>query len=162
MGSDSSSRFFLLTRSIRRHHHVLSTVLLGNRVFHRRKLNVVPKGWQHIGGGHRTKHRLRNLGTQRGVGSGGQISAVVHGVRRLRVHVHRSELRVAGWLGILFDEITTILGVTGRERRLSDHVEGVFILHPATTSDVGRGRRKALEAGNEERRHNRLERKGRG
>ena len=162
MGSNSSSRFFLLTRSIRGHHHVLSTVLLGNRVFHRRKLNVVPKGRQHVGGGHGTKHGLRDLGAQRGVGSGGQISTVVHGVRRLRVKVHRGELRVAGWLGVLFDEITTILRVAGRERRLPDHVEGVFILHPATTSDVGRGRRKALKARNEERRHNRLEGKGEG
>lgn len=130
----------------------MSTVLLRDRVLHRRELDVVPDGGQHVGGGHRTEHGLGELGGHRGMSSGsggGQIS----GVGGLRVQVHRTGFRITGGLRVLFDELTTVLRVAGRERRLSDHVERRFIFHSSTTEDV-RSRRQALEARGEERRHN--------
>jgi hypothetical protein len=77
------------------------------------------------------------------------------------MEVHRGGLRVAGRLGILFDELTTTLGVTRREGGVADDVERRLVFHAATGGDMGRGRREALEARSEEGRHNEVEEKKR-
>ena len=157
------------------HHHILlvsggggDSVLRGDRALHRGQLDVVPKGRQYggVAGSHGTEHGLRNLrATQAMMGSSSRptmrhkmLLRLLHrrGCRRLWVvmeQVHRTGFGIAGGLGKLFDELTTVLGVTGREGRLPDHVERMFTVQTTNTSSMGRGGRQALKAWNEERRH---------
>ena len=80
-----------------------------------------------------------------------QVTAGVHRVRRRRVQAHRVRLGVAQGLRVLLDELAATLVVAGRERSVSDRVEGRLV-QATTAIDVRRRRRQAV-AWSEERRH---------
>lgn len=183
MGGDASGGLFLLAGTVccGSHHHILLVsrggVLRGDRALHRGQLDVVSKGRQYGGvGSHGTEHGLRNLRTQPGMGSSSSSGPAMRhqvlllllllrrrGCRRLWLvmqEVHRAGFGIAGGLGKLFDELTTVLGVTGREGRLPDHVERMFTLQTPDTSSMGRSGRQALKARNEERRHDGVRERG--
>src|SRR4051812_32107715 len=102
MGSNASGGLLLLARLFVLSHHVMVAVLRWDSTVHRGKLDVVPDGRQYVGGSDGTEHGLGRMVSQ-GMVSRGEIPAGAH-----RVHVHGSGLAIAGGLGVLLNEFTTI------------------------------------------------------